>query len=805
MRPKPSTTVALLAALLLLAIGGACDKLEPQGFDGARDATDDLVLDDRLGLDVVLSDQTSLFGLKVAARDLTHAFATIKGIQTDGSHVVSQLAEVDAREAVVITVDPTRADAFGEQGYHLGWRDDLGAGRVGIEITAATEQGAMYGVYDVAMQLGVRYYHPERTFYPENPNVELPRDLDSYEVPAFEERGFHEHTQHPLPWADYFMVADESHRPYVTRYFQWLARNRQNRASFMMLKGIERESWQPYITDVIDEAHDYGIEFGFVTSFADEQQNGFKLIDSPGENEAQQIEEDIDFLAATGVDHLTMQIGTSEFTKPTDERALGWMQTAREYVDANHPELELASWIHILCELEAERGGLYYHLPEHADPSWTMWVHTTMFYTLEHPAPVYECEDFTHQIDFMRRNDGERRQVFFPETAWWLGFDNNMPVALPITGWSRAHDIQDVLPEHDVAGHITFTSGREWAYWQYDHYLTQVTWDASISWSDYLEWIEPMYGAEADALIDATIDLTERQVSDFYETNPLIYFYVAGELKQDEVGERAGILARRPKRSFNSIYDLDDAAFAAWRASDLELLKEMSQAYGDILATTAAETVGTEQQEALYRELRAGFELYVLRLQHAIALYEAVVEARAWREEQAAALAEGREPDTTVRDDARTAAEALLAEAQSITAVAAAKIAEIEAHYRYPLDLLTERRSNLTAYPFGYLHETHTAHFWTRRDAQLERFIGIALDDSNDAWAEEPLFVELSTSSTTDLLVPDDPLASTVIASFVPRLLWGLMDASTDLTEMQLRLAEDVNENLLPEARSTTL
>ena len=49
---------------------------------------------------------------------------------------------------------------------------------------------------------------------------------------------------------------------------------------------------------------------------------------------------------------------------------------------------------------------------------------------------------------------------------------------------------------------------------------------------------------------------------DFYETHPDIYFYLAGELPKDELGESAGIIARPPKRSFKAIRDLDDASFA---------------------------------------------------------------------------------------------------------------------------------------------------------------------------------------------------------------------------------------------------
>ena len=210
------------------------------------------------------------------------------------------------------------------------------------------------------------------------------------------------------------------------------------------------------------------------------------------------------------------------------------------------------AWIHITCGLEQEDGTPFYHLPLQADLDLGAFVHTTMFYTLDHPAPVYECEDFTHQKDFFEQANGQRRLVFFPETAWWLGFDNNIPLVNPITGKSREHDIHRVLPKWQVQGHATFTTGREWTYWQYDHYLTQTTWKL-MTWHDYLQWLAPIYGEYGQQIADLLNQWTEHQWQDLYEDNPEIYFYIAGELPQDELGQQAGIIARRPKRAYQEL------------------------------------------------------------------------------------------------------------------------------------------------------------------------------------------------------------------------------------------------------------
>src|SRR5690606_7265594 len=92
-------------------------------------------------------------------------------------------------------------------------------------------------------------------------------------------RGFHEHTQHPTVMSDYYLRPSAEHRAYVSNYIRWFARNRQNAMSWHMLKTVELEGWLPYIEEIIEEAHAYGIDVGMVLSFVDEQQNNFKIVD----------------------------------------------------------------------------------------------------------------------------------------------------------------------------------------------------------------------------------------------------------------------------------------------------------------------------------------------------------------------------------------------------------------------------------------------------------------------------------------------------------------------------------------------
>ncbi|MEZ4269734.1 MAG: hypothetical protein R3F39_25525 [Myxococcota bacterium] len=744
-------------------------------------------------------------GLVAAATDLRDAMAAIAG--------VSAAEPASPKGAIIVRVVPADT-ALGAQGFRLSEAKDTpeSPGTPSILVECQAEIGCMYGLYRIAADLGVRYLHPEETFFPTAPDATLPTGYDGTpDLPHFALRGFHEHTQHPIVMSDVLLRPGvDGFRAMASRYLRWLARNRQNVLYFHMLKTVDLDAWTPWMQDITAEARGLGIGLGAVIGFVDQQQNAFKMIRDDdvdpltGERrpDAEQIAAALDRVLASGLSYIGFQIGTSEFTKPADGDVLAWLDAATKHVTDAWPAVRPFAWIHITCGLQADGGGPFYHLPLQAPDALGAFVHTTMFYTLTSPAPVYDCEDFTHQLDFLSAASGKRPLVFFPETAWWLGFDNNVPLVLPITGWSRAHDVQVELKPYEVEGHVTFTSGREWTYWMYDHHLTRLTWDADTSWEAYLDWLKPVFGPDREALIAAEVAWTNAQRKWLYETNPLLMFYLAGELPQDEIGAQAGILARRPKLAYRTVRDMDDAAFAAWQTQDLGALRQMLTEHEAILATLPAtpNSQGTPQQTKLAAELREGLELYVQRIEHAVALYEAVAESRAFK------LARAAENDAAMTQ-ARAAAEAALARAQAITAAVLPVLKAAESRYRYPIELLArEKPETKTSYPFGYLAQTSTGYFWTRRDDQLDAFLAstFAAGTGTESWSTAPAKVFVTDADHVELTKPANPVAGGIITSFMPRMLMGAVEVDTTLGTMTLAIAEDTDASGLPDPDTET-
>ncbi|MCB9730773.1 MAG: hypothetical protein H6746_20040 [Deltaproteobacteria bacterium] len=789
---------AALGALTLLALRCGSDG-------GASGDGSPLRHDDRLAVGLMMPLGAGP-GLEAAGVDLREGMAAIAGVPATPPGKASS--------AIVVRVVTGEATApLGDQGFRLTSTRDLAEapGLPAILVECQAEIGCMYGLYTIAADLGVRYVHPEQTVFPEAPDARLPVGYDGHdEVPHFALRGFHEHTQHPIVMSDVLLRPNvPGFREMASRYLRWLARNRQNVLYFHLLKTVDMAAWTPWMQDITSEARGLGIGLGAVIGFADQQQNAFKMIRDDDIDPAtgqrrpdeEQIARALDRVLASGLSYVGFQIGTSEFTKPPDGAVLGWLDAATRHVTEAWPDVRAFAWIHITCGLEADSGQPFYHLPLQAPDALGAFVHTTMFYTLTAPAPVYDCEDFTHQLDFLDAASGERPLVFFPETAWWLGFDDNVPLTLPITGWSRAHDVQVELAPYEVEGHVTFSTGREWGYWMYDHHLTRLTWDADVSWEDYLDWIEPVFGDGGEALMTAERAWTDLQRKWFYDTNPLLIFYLSGELPQDEIGAQAGILARRPKLAYRTVRDMDDATFAAWQTTDLDALRAMLADHEAVLAALPADSgLGKPQQLELRAELRESLELYVDRIQQAIALYESVAQARAWKLASAAEDASGMAA-------AKQAAEAALARAQAVTARVLPVLKAAESRYRYPVELLArEKPASLTSYPFGYLAQTSTGYFWTRRDEQLAAFLEATFTagQQSESWETAPAKVFVTDADHVTLTQPENPVAGGIITSFMPRILMGGVEVDPGLGTMTLVVAEDTDQSGLPDPDTET-
>ena len=136
-------------------------------------------------------------------------------------------------------------------------------------------------------------------------------------------------------------------------------------------------------------------------------------------------------------------------------------------------------------------------LVHYADSRMRALPHTVQHYTMEDPAPTYGNTDFTYIRDFMYYEAAYRSVVWYPETAYWVSFDIDVPLFLPVYALNRYRDLWRIAsaeeaglvgsgPGMRIDGQFFFSSGWEWGYWLNDVVAARASWqvDTHISPDD---------------------------------------------------------------------------------------------------------------------------------------------------------------------------------------------------------------------------------------------------------------------------------------------------------------------------------
>jgi hypothetical protein len=369
-----------------------------------------------------------------------------------------------------------------------------------------------------------------------------------------------------------------------------------------------------------------------------------------------------------------------------------------------------------------------------------------MFYPLEGPAPVYNQISFAHKLCLMQKGSAEGRPLeWFPESSWWLSFDNPIPVYLPLHLGTRYRDVQLVAPLLENRGgplrrHKEFNSGQEWGYWQQDYGVGVWHWNADVPLEAVLgELMDPLCDpstwpdgcAARDEGIAVLSEVIDHQKEFFLERTDYagrpggLYVYFAGEDPADELAARAGFVFRPVRVSFAEVAAWSDEMAQHFVETDLAALHEAATAYaGWVERLRAIESQVPEAGRPWLAETLDGIEIDGLRAQQIAALYEAVLAFRSARESE--------------EDDPADAARPKLDEARAVIAAAEVVIRRREAAYRYPPEQeygggLTAETAvpNGTTYPYRVHTKTHLLTYWHNRQARAENLIAGGKEETN--------------------------------------------------------------------------
>eukprot|EP00698_Gefionella_okellyi_P016657 TRINITY_DN4777_c0_g2_i1.p1 TRINITY_DN4777_c0_g2~~TRINITY_DN4777_c0_g2_i1.p1 ORF type:complete len:794 (-),score=167.73 TRINITY_DN4777_c0_g2_i1:1848-4229(-) len=606
--------------------------------------------------------------------------------------------------------------------------------------------GASYASYAILDVLGFAFLHPLAPVIPAS--LHLPTTNTSVAESAYwPVRGTHYHTEHPLELMEVFngfghnnSYEDEAGWEEmfneIEPFAEWMVANRQNRLEWVLLYA---EQWaafassvvrQQRFTRIINLFHSYGVLCGADVPIAVRQQHAWYMIEVTGtlDQEQQQIAERIDWLVQAGFDFISSESGSSEFTHPSDDRMLAWMEFAGAYSLSKYN-----MWFYIKChcstgqickDYKDPRTGQplnFNFLPMLANSSLGIYPHTVQMYTFDDPAPTYGNTNFTYMLDFMMYEAPSRPTIYHGETAYWVNYDIDVPLFLPLYADARLRDLQQIAglqsDTRKIQGEVNFNSGWEWGYWLSDVVLARAAWNPYPAQSPeqamgiILTEVLSVFGDTASQLVAILqqIIASERQLLIYGEVNGTRpddvikrngIAYLEGWDTWGDIGAMLGPGSTQPKRTgpvairdplarpnYNTVQPLLDAMASTFTAQFQQLAA--------LRASVPVETL------PLFDDMTDAMQMTALRATQVAALYQY---AATWPAGQSASR------------------KAQLAISVQALDTATSVVAKREQQYRVPAERIAGWGPNPTVYTYGYLWTVHSLYYmWRDHDeAMLE-------------------------------------------------------------------------------------
>ena len=531
--------------------------------------------------------------------------------------------------------------------------------------------GRQYGTAWVLEEVGCRFHHPWRTYAPEK--LTLVEDLWTEQAPATARRGIHMHTLHPPE--GYFDAWEEPDSEGGRRIVDWLIKNRGNHLQWVALDAMPLD-WEDRTQTLVDYGHERGITLGLGVQLYGRSnlQLAFDLVDREGDPQRAQMEEQ--WARVTGVDFDLYNLSFGEFSDTEPEAFLESIDLAYEVL-GEQSDAEMTTVLHVGDDLQVEYQGqtmIYYLLAQFADPEITPWVHSVMFYNLfEDAGGAYHHEEFDqHRGLLLSRLEAGEPVGYFPESAYWVAFDNPIPQSQPLYIKSRGLDIANLEGLQD---HVLFSSGWEWGFWQHDVATLRMNWDPSVPWEQVVRWAWEPSGSQSAG--QAVIDLAELQHKALLQGR--LAAWTSSRDNTMELGYGLGIISQPARPDFDELTE-------EHREIAQELLRHAE----------AIEAIDPDGEDRWVAELRDGLAIDALRARYMAALVLASID----------------------RDEAQLgAAVALLADARVVVDRRHADL-----HDPMPERLLTEGRND-TLYDYGYLLRAEELCFWERERLQVSELV----------------------------------------------------------------------------------
>ncbi len=634
----------------------------------------------------------------------------------------------------------------------------LGAGTVlAAHGTTATNHphgnlGAFHGAYALLEEIGFAFLHP---LSPTTPSaLHLPTSIDRREVPRWDTRETHLHTQHPLELTELLQgfgktgpddqAGFEAMLPEWDRFLEWAVANGQNGVEWFLLWASTFEKFADSDTRIarlrvlVDRAHTFDISAGIDAPITFQQQHSYRLLRNQNKDdlnaELTEIRTRLDWLDKAGWDFYGIESGTSEFTAPDAPRMLAWMNEVAKHLDEKHGGKR--AFIKVHCSTGQVADGYpdpvtgkpinFNMLPHHADKRLGVLPHTVQHYGLEDPAPTYGNTNFDYIRNFVWQEAGTRPTVFYPESAYWVSFDVDVPLFLPLYADRRLADLSLLAQDEagngkKMDGQLVFSSGWEWGYWLNDVVAARAAWQPrplqemlsralrvfGVATNDVVQWISDVVAVEQALLIEGRVN--GKPPAEIAMRNGQAYLQ-GWETWDDvsKIGTGFSVPLKMTQPDKLGLVDMRNPLHGGpgYSAEVEPLLAELETRMG-LLAQRADDLRAKIPAEGrdLFDDLADAMKMTALRAKQVHGLYDYV---------------------DGYFDTAQAKRLERLSAARKALDDAAAIVVEREKHYRVPADRIAAWRaggaapigSNPTAYSYGYLWSVRSLYYWWRDEGK---------------------------------------------------------------------------------------
>ena len=468
-----------------------------------------------------------------------------------------------------------------------------------FEILAGDALGIQYGLAALLEAWGYRFHHPFDTVVPsEIPNLAADHPvLNERMEPQMALRSLHLHTLHPIEGLQAFWIGGDGQAERAEQVIDWVVKNRGNDLQWVSLDDVmgtaRARDWLAHTQEVVTYAHARGLTVGLGIQLfgSGNLQQAFDLLDrvgSPAANQAE-IESRLSILTEAGFDRFNLSFG--EFFGEDPETFVAMVNQVWTVLQELDSDAELTTLIHVGDSEEqrvvyGEEEMIYYFLAQFADPDIVPWVHTVMLYNLfEDAGGAYHHERFdAHRELLLQRIESGQPTAYFPESSYWVAFDNSVPVYLPAYMRSRWLDMDRIRAEAGpLPGHVLFSTGWEWGYWQTDVATLRMNYSldggagVGPGWSGLVTWMYEPWGDAGAKVADAVIQLAESQARALIHDRLMAYF--AGRDSTIDIGEAVGVVAQPPRVRLDRIHTL---SVEELRSFEVEVLEPLATHVADI-------------------------------------------------------------------------------------------------------------------------------------------------------------------------------------------------------------------------------